>query len=699
MKIHYEEGRAVLQFPYDERMVRMCHVMGGKYIGTERAWEINEPVFVKMIRWVEKLKNEGRGSFTQLLADEMNLIIHRSQTSEDTLLDIPCPAGLTPTHAQRSAVRWITLRDSTLEADPMGAGKTIMCALAANLLKCRKVLIIVIASVKTNWRMEFRKWNLMAREAGLTCACAQGSFWPGTDVVVVNYDILERFRTRYKFVTDENGNIVKPMRTELVKVGEIDQTHWDLAIVDECHKIKGIKADRTHAIIGEYRGRHCLMEPIKADRKIGMSGTPIVNRPVEIWPIAYWLWPHSFPDFHAFGMRYCGGARKQIFPGAMRKNKKGELVKAKAWDFKGNTNEEELNLRLRLLGMISRPKAITHVGIPEKTRKIIEFDIPALNRLIEDEKNEFRAVDSAETELRTKAEASLVFNDDQGWRKAMSELKESVIADVNRLTKIRLDVARAFLPHVIEYIKEQLAEMAENKEPQKIVVFAWHQEIADALEREFLGKCIKIHGGVPTDVRKSLETRFQTEDSCQLAIGSIGAMGTGMTLTAAALCLFVELHWVPGEMMQAEDRLHRITQTRQCQMRYLVPTGSISAVMAARVIEKLEIIERCTGPIQRAVENIPISLTDLDDEPASTIPYPDLEALSRSVDLTKESGVREILTEVARGRVPTKLHRADQMVASMLCNITAWTAIQQAYAETIVNKYKCSILGTTKTEE
>lgn len=698
MKILYEDGKAILSFPYDERMVKMCRVMGGRYLGTERAWEIDEPIFVDMIRWVEHLMEESGGAFVQLLADEMNLIVHRSQSSEDTLLNIPCPVGLSPTHAQRSAVRWITQRNATLEADPMGAGKTIMCSLAANLMKCRKILIIVIASVKTNWRLEFKKWNLMARDLGLTVACAQGSFWPGTDVVVVNYDILERFRTRYRFVTDENGNVKKPMKTELEKLGEIDQTDWDLVIVDECHKIKGVKADRTHAIIGEYRGRHCLMEPIKAKKKIAMSGTPIVNRPIEIWPVAYWLWPKSFPDYHSFGMRYCGGARKQIYPGATRRNKKGEIVQHKAWDFKGNTNEEELNLRLRLLGMIARPKAITHVGIPQKTRKIIEFDIPALSKLLEDEKSEFQSVETCEAELRAKAEASLVFNDDAGWRRAMAELKEHVVADIGKLTKVRLEVARAFLPHVAEYIREQLAEMAENKEPQKVVVFTWHQEIADALEKEFAGKCIKIHGGVPTEERKPLETRFQTDPSCHVAIGSIGAMGTGMTLTAAALCLFVEMHWVPGEMLQAEDRLHRITQERSCQMRYLVPSGSISAVMAARVIEKLEIIERCTGPIQKAVENIPISMLDGEDIPASAIPYPDLEVLSRGVDLTKESSVREMLTEVARGRVPSKLHRADQMVASLLCNVTAWSAVQQAYAETIVNKYKHSMLGTVKEE-
>lgn len=653
MKVDFnEDGSADVSFPFDQSKVRLCRCLGGDYDGKSRSWSIVEPSMVSLLRQCEQFSRKNGKPLDEVLSGIVQAKIDRSQTQGDTMMHVEIPPGAMLTGAQTGAVRWMTKHDSVLQADPMGAGKTIMCAVTANHLKCKSVLIIVIASVKANWRAEWRKWNMMARRGETTVACANGSFWPDTDVVILNFDILERFRTRYKF--NQDGDRV------IAQNGQIDAREWDMIVIDECHKIKGIKALRTQAVIGEYRRGRCLMEPLRARYKIAMSGTPIVNRPIEAFPAAHWLWPASFPSHHKFGMRYCDAKRG-----------------SHGWDYKGNSNEYELNARLRLLGMISRPKTITHADIPPKTRRIVEFDVPGMSRLIESEKSEFAgAVDTSE--LRAKAESALVLNDEATWRSAMKELKTRVDIGVGKLTEARMRVARALLPSFIEYIKGCIEERG------KVVVFGWHQEVIEAIHRAFPGSGM-IHGGVQTDDRKPIMDRFQNDPECKLIVGSIGAMGTGVTLTASDLILFVELHWVPGDISQAEDRCHRYGQDKHLEVRYLVAEGSISAVMAERIIEKIEVIERCTGPIQKALANIPISTSTEEEMPVSATPYPDLEALGRHG--IENMGTRDRLVRVARGLVKGRLHKQDQLVAGLLTNMATWNPVQRALAEKMVERY------------
>lgn len=118
---------------------------------------------------------------------------------------------------------------------------------------------------------------------------------------------------------------------------------------------------------------------------------------------------------------------------------------------------------------------------------------------------------------------------------------------------------------------------------QKIVIFGHHRDVLDGVEsavRSLGYQCIRygicgvncgqgececrtwcrIDGGTASRRQQAYVARFQTEEECQVAIVGITAAGTGITLTAATTCVFVELYWNPGTLNQAEDRIHRIGQ-------------------------------------------------------------------------------------------------------------------------------------------
>jgi SWI/SNF-related matrix-associated actin-dependent regulator 1 of chromatin subfamily A len=170
-------------------------------------------------------------------------------------------------------------------------------------------------------------------------------------------------------------------------------------------------------------------------------------------------------------------------------------------------------------------------------------------------------------------------------RKAFEKLKLRYGGKVPflEMSAERKAVAIAKVPQVIEH----LCELLESKD--KLVVFAHHHEVIDALSLEF-GSAAIVDGRTSVKARQAGVDRFQNDPSCKLFICSIQVGGTGFTLTAADTVVFAELDWVPGNLTQAEDRLHRIGQRRSVLVQHIVLNGSIDADMVETLIRKQKIV-------------------------------------------------------------------------------------------------------------
>lgn len=138
---------------------------------------------------------------------------------------------------------------------------------------------------------------------------------------------------------------------------------------------------------------------------------------------------------------------------------------------------------------------------------------------------------------------------------------------------------------------EHLRNLVEAGE--KLIVFAHHQEIIEAIAKEFGQRCVTCYGPDSTSPnggqRQRNVDRFQQDPHCQIIAGNYDTMGVGYTLTASWHVVAAELDWVPGRMTQAEDRAHRIGQVNTVLVEHLVLEGSLDAYMATVVVEKQEV--------------------------------------------------------------------------------------------------------------
>lgn len=466
----------------------------------------------------------------------------------DADINVPAPEGLAYLGFQKAGIAFGHERNAVLFADEMGLGKTVQ---AIGLMNAdptlKRVLVICPASLKLNWKRELERW--LVRKRAIFVADSK-AFAPLADgITVVNYDVLHKHEL------------------------ELRTTEWDLVVCDEAHYLKNKDARRTKMVFGERatakeKAQGMADVPgLQARKRVLLTGTPICNKPAELFPLISYLDPVTWGNFFKFAVRYCGAHQNGF-----------------GWDFSGAANLAELQDKLRSTIMVRRLKKDVLTELPAKRRQVVEFpaDTPALRAVTREEREAYEGVD----ELEARVELAAASEDAGAFEAAVAALKKGQQACFEGLSTLRLETARAKIPLCIEHIEEAVEESA------KVVVFAHHKEVARALADRFGNAAVRVVGDTPIAERQAAVDRFQKDPSCKVFIGSIMAAGVGLTLTAASHVIFCELDWVPGNVTQAEDRCHRIGQKESVLVQHLVLEGSLDATMARRIIAKQEVIDK-----------------------------------------------------------------------------------------------------------
>lgn len=405
-----------------------------------------------------------------------------------------------------------------LLADEMGLGKTLQALWYMQKSESYPCVIVCPASLKLNWQRECKKLGIRAEVANGRSGWRKDPAivdpsW--TKVLIINYDILEGW--------------LEPLSKQFKP---------QLVVLDECHYVQSRKAKRTKAA-----KQLCK----KTERVVAISGTPLTNRPSELWTTLNMVRPDLFPTFSVFAKRYCKPRRTPW-----------------GWDYSGAQNLSELHGVLTDNLMIRRLKNDVLTELPSKS---VFVDVLPMDK----PKEYAKANDDFLLWLRDK--------DPKKVKKA-----EKALAMV-RISALKKLAAELKMKAMLEYFDNVLEETDE-----KIVISACHRDMIDKLMDHFGSKAVKVDGSLSSAERDKSVQDFQTKKSVRVFVGQLQAAGVGLTLTASSRVYFAELGWRPGDHRQMEDRVHRIGQKSACSATYLVASGTIEEDICKLLQEKAGIV-------------------------------------------------------------------------------------------------------------
>ncbi|HTQ97238.1 MAG TPA: DEAD/DEAH box helicase, partial [Candidatus Acidoferrum sp.] len=348
----------------------------------------------------------------------------------------------------------------------MGLGKTIQAIGTVNAdPSARSVLVVCPASLKLNWKKEFEKWD--TKSLTFEIVKPNTKAFPQTDVVIINYELLTKWQQA------------------------IRERQWSVLTVDEAHYVKNPKTKRAQEIFGRKKTRTIKkgedqveerppLPPIQAERRLFLTGTPIVNKPIELWPLIQALDPQGLgSNFMKYALRYCN-AHKTRF----------------GWDFTGASNLDELQEILRGKFMVRRLKMDVLKELPPKRRQVLVLEGgDSLRELLEKEK-------------QTYEQYSVQLREGDFESPAFSEM-----------SRVRKEVAVAKIPFIVEHLTGLL------EETDKVCVFVHHYEVVDTLKKAFGSMAVCIDGRTSNEDRQAAVDRFQSDPSCTVFIGTIRAAG------------------------------------------------------------------------------------------------------------------------------------------------------------------------------
>ena len=575
-----------ITFNYNPNYVTLMKTFKQRAWDNERKeWEIGQDSYNDLMNTINAYgipynKEEYEYS-VQVLKEQVASMqaIQKQEANVDASILDSVEFKLEPYPYQKEGIAYGLIHDKFLNADEMGTGKTAQASHIARLKRGGNHCLVIVGykSLLFNWVREIKThtdesaYVLGQRMGKRTKKLHTGTLEDRLEDLQ-NLDKIEEFfiitdittlrQCKKEEYTKKNGKkginkqfFFADLIEDWCRKGEIGRI-----ILDEAHVFSTYEVDQTQALL---RLKTCPY-------KIALTGTPIMNKNLDLYPIMVWL-GYENRNYWEFRERYCrlGGFQgKQVI---------------------GDKNSPELHQRLAQF-MLRRLKKDV-LDLPEKV--IID---------------EYLEMDGKQWALYTKVDKMM-----KAELAQMKGNKNKLLAALTNLRKITCHPAW-YDPEIectsvkYERTKQIIEEAVKNN--QKTIVFScWTTPFLADIECLNLKRELEKYNPAmiigDTKDRMGEVDKFQNDSNCMVMLGSVKAMGVGITLTAASNVIWLDEPWNPALKEQGNDRTHRPGQRNNVNIYTLMCEGTKDIGVHNTIYNKSRVFsEIVDGVSPEELENI-----------------------------------------------------------------------------------------------
>lgn len=557
-----------------------------------------------LMAWIRESMTHHEESLTAPIPDDSNNLLvpwayQRAPWQPEQVNDEKV-VGLLP--QQRAAVDAMASWTRALLCDDMGLGKTFMAISAVEEWRLRNgqadgpKLIVAPASVMGGWARELNRW---LKDPAVVIADGASPAKRHTQIseailadawLIVNWEQLRIKKIEAK--TSKGGKkTLTVMKEPLFQYPEASEwglsldewdvpahakaarqfgkaQHWLAVLADEIHRAKSKDAQQTQ---GLHRTSGQLMA--------GMTGTPIMNSPDELWALMRWLWP---AEYHERGESYSPGAMAywpfyDMFVDYWEDHFGRKIIT-------GVKNAE--GLRYALKGKVIRRTA------PAGGRKRFYYDVPLTPK-------QQKLYDEAEKSMWLAIEKDAVAGNKEALELVAKAAEGASVVELMRIPNGAARFVR--LQQIIENaallggpdesaVMDDFEQKFQDSRPYQWVVFTKYKMscdlLADRLRKKFGATVETYTGDVSPADRTEIENAYQRGE-VDVIVGTIDALYQGITLTAGHLQHWLSRDVVPAKNEQGEARQDRKGQQKMVNV-YIPQAPDTVATDKVHVINRLK---------------------------------------------------------------------------------------------------------------